>query len=461
MTHIKKVFKSDPNFRWIQRIPQLFAAIKKLEAAVATSTNVVNIINIDLKETGNTNEYIVEITWIDADGVAQTTIDGTPINIDLSSKADISALNQEILARQNADTQLQNNINAEATARASEDTQILSDLNQEILDRQNADTQIQNNLNAESSTRQQNDTQLQTNIDNEATNRAQADTQLQSDIDNETIARQQGDNQLQINIDQEATARQQEDANQQLEIDQNTSDIQDLDTDVAALANSKRAITAQKNSIVDDNGDLQLENDALAPGPNMVYGTTPIGTKGWIQIPDTGDQTFINQSYLFKAYSGPQTNINQLSETTIAYKTAQAQDYSTSVFTPITNGVQLLTDLENVTVHAGVYAEDNNGQRVSVLASIVIDGVRSTIEYASYSRRFSGTNEDTPLAVETYPFLPAGTVITASTIRTGVASNNTNGIEDKAMFSVFGFVPSNAATLSGFPAPIITSITTI
>jgi len=59
----------------------------------------------------------------------------------------------------------------------------------------------------------------------------------------------------------------------QAQLDQiatNTSDIA-----------SKRDLTAQKNSIEDDAGDLQLVGDVASPGSNQYYGTDSSGTKGW------------------------------------------------------------------------------------------------------------------------------------------------------------------------------------
>jgi len=83
------------------------------------------------------------------------TYDDTVIN---------AALAQEILDRGSADTTLQNNINAEATARALADTN-------EATARANADTTLQNNITAEATARANADSA-------EATARANADTAL-------------------------------------------------------------------------------------------------------------------------------------------------------------------------------------------------------------------------------------------------------------------------------------------
>lgn len=40
-----------------------------------------SITNIDLVATANPNEYVVSINWIDGDGVAQSTVDPTPVVI--------------------------------------------------------------------------------------------------------------------------------------------------------------------------------------------------------------------------------------------------------------------------------------------------------------------------------------------------------------------------------------------
>ena len=43
----------------------------------------------------------------------------------------------------------------------------------------------------------------------------------------------------------------------------------------------KRNLTAQKNSIEDDSGDLQLVGDVASPGSNKYYGTDSSGARGW------------------------------------------------------------------------------------------------------------------------------------------------------------------------------------
>ena len=141
----------------------------------------------------------------------------------------------EATARQNADTQLQSNIDAEATARQNADTQLQANIDAEATTRGNADTQLQSNIDAEATARGNADANLQGQIDSndgdidqlnqdlaaEATTRGNADTQLQSNIDAEATARGNADTQLQGNIDAEATARQNADNALQSDIDDN------------------------------------------------------------------------------------------------------------------------------------------------------------------------------------------------------------------------------------------------
>ena len=81
-----------------------------------------------------------------------------------------------------ADTNLQNNINAEASTRAAADTA-------EAATRSAADTTLQNNINAEASTRA-------AAVTAEASARTTADTNLQTNINTEAAARISGDNAL-------------------------------------------------------------------------------------------------------------------------------------------------------------------------------------------------------------------------------------------------------------------------
>jgi len=78
--------------------------------------------------------------------------------------AQVGGLPEEISARQAADAQLENKINAEAAARSAADTQLQNNINAEAAGRSAADTQLQGNINAEAAARAAVDAQLQTQI---------------------------------------------------------------------------------------------------------------------------------------------------------------------------------------------------------------------------------------------------------------------------------------------------------
>lgn len=175
-----------------------------------------------------------------------------------------------------------------------------------------------------------------------------------------------------------------------------------------------------------------------------------------------GNIVNVNANRLYKTFTDAQPNINNSTNyEPVLYKPATAGTYDNTVFSPVANGVQLLKDLDNVTVIGSVFVIDNVGQRTSLGVSVTIDGTVSTIEDITYIRRISGTNEDLNQVIENYQSLPAGTVITISKRRQGVASTNANGIEDKGMLSVQGFEPNNGNALIGFPTPVITSISLV
>lgn len=130
-------------------------------------------------------------------------------------------INAEASARQAADATLQGNIDNEAAARAAGDAATLASANvytdahsgggavaAEAAARQAADFTLQSNIDAEAAARAAGDTQLQTNINNEAAARQAADVTLQNNIDAEAAARAAGDAQLQMNINDETTVRQ-------------------------------------------------------------------------------------------------------------------------------------------------------------------------------------------------------------------------------------------------------------
>ncbi len=143
-----------------------------------------NASSVTVNETG---KDAVEITVVTAVVLQETDLSPyyskEETNALLDDKANLSNINTETTARQNADDILQQNIDNEATART------------------NADTTLQALLDAETATRANNDDTLLTTISAEATSRTSADTTLQNNINAEASARTSADTTLQNNID--------------------------------------------------------------------------------------------------------------------------------------------------------------------------------------------------------------------------------------------------------------------
>ena len=91
-------------------------------------------------------------------------------------------MNDEKTAREEADTILQENIDAEAQARASADTTLQENIDEEARIRESADTTLQENIDLEAQTRESADITLQENINTEAQTRESADVTLQENI---------------------------------------------------------------------------------------------------------------------------------------------------------------------------------------------------------------------------------------------------------------------------------------
>jgi hypothetical protein len=123
-------------------------------------------------------------------------------NADTALQEDIDA---EVLARTNADTALDNAIDAEVLARTNADTALDNAIDAEVLARTNADTALDNAIDAEVLARTNADTALDQAIDAEVLARTNADTALDNAIDAEAIARTNADTALQEDIDNSAT----------------------------------------------------------------------------------------------------------------------------------------------------------------------------------------------------------------------------------------------------------------
>lgn len=116
-------------------------------------------------------------------------------------------MNDEKTAREEADTILQENIDAEAQARESADITLQENIDNEARIRESVDNTLQENIDKEAQAREAADVILQENIDNEAKTREDADNTLQYNINLEAQTRESADITLQENIDAEAQAR--------------------------------------------------------------------------------------------------------------------------------------------------------------------------------------------------------------------------------------------------------------
>lgn len=205
-------------------------------------------------------------------------------------------LDQEILDRQSGDNQISSDLSQEVTDRQNADASIVVDLTQEVADRQSGDTTLTNNLNQEIFDRQAGDTQLASDIAQEVTDRQNADTVITNDLNQEVSDRQLADTQLTSDINQEVADRQSADTLISNNLAQEILDRQNADTSlqnqvtlndsgILDLQNNKRDITAQKNSIESDLGDLQLVGDLSAVPDNAYYGKDINGVQTFHKLP--------------------------------------------------------------------------------------------------------------------------------------------------------------------------------
>ena len=165
-------------------------------------------------------------------------------------------MNDEKTAREEADTILQENIDAEAQARESADITLQENIDEEARIRESADNTLQENIDKEAQAREAADTILQENIDNEAKTREDADNTLQENINLEAQTRESADITLQENIDAEAQARKSADdalleAHKLLtqKVEKNTQSIEEINS---LLKN----IDFDNNIVIQYNSDL-------------------------------------------------------------------------------------------------------------------------------------------------------------------------------------------------------------
>jgi hypothetical protein len=120
------------------------------------------------------------------DAANNVTIDGGDIVKDvtlLGSPTLREALDDEVIAREGADTTLQSNLDTEVTAREDADTilqgnidTVQSNLDTEVTAREDADSTLQTNINGEEASREHEDLVLHDLLDDEATARETGDT---------------------------------------------------------------------------------------------------------------------------------------------------------------------------------------------------------------------------------------------------------------------------------------------
>ena len=145
---------------------------------------------------------------------------------------------------------------------------------QEIADRIAADTALQNNIDAEETARKKADTTLQANIDAEASARKAADTALQNNIDAEETARKKADTTLQANIDAEASARKAADTTLQTGIDEVDGKFPVTADNIANNAITSDKIADGTINVIDLNTDIQNRLSFLASMPDLEFGTS-------------------------------------------------------------------------------------------------------------------------------------------------------------------------------------------
>ena len=191
-------------------------------------------------------------------------------------------LQDEIVAREEADTLLQSNIDAEATARHEADLALDVRIDNEEIAREEADEVLQENINSEAQTRANADATLQTNINNEAQARAHADEVLQDNIDDEGRIRREADNDLQLAIDGEADERQQADAQLSTRIQNEVQARTAEDTRISTALENEIDIRADAINNVNRRISTEETNRANADTAlggridDIVDGTTPL-----------------------------------------------------------------------------------------------------------------------------------------------------------------------------------------
>ena len=210
--------------------------------ATGIAANVVNISTNAQSIASTESSLAIEIVdRQNADINLQTNIDTETASRILADNILTTNLANEVSDRQSADTILQGNIDAEETARISADNTLQANINAEATTRANEDTTLQANINTEAGLRSSADTLLQSNIDAEELARQGADTTLQNNIDTEESARISADTTLQTNITSEQNSRIAADTTLQNQITLNDTDITNLQNDKQNISEKGQA----------------------------------------------------------------------------------------------------------------------------------------------------------------------------------------------------------------------------
>jgi hypothetical protein len=163
--------------------------------------------------TGLANEVTNRIADVDAEEARALAAEGiltTGLANEVTNRiADVNAEEARALAAEgilttglaNEVTNRIADVNAEEARALAAEGILTTGLANEVTNRTNADTTLQNNINAEALTRSNADTLLQSNISAEALTRSNRDTQLQNNITNESNQRIAGDRALSSRID--------------------------------------------------------------------------------------------------------------------------------------------------------------------------------------------------------------------------------------------------------------------
>lgn len=175
-------------------------------------------------------------------------------------------LEDEIKRAQEAEKQLQANIDAEEQARKEADKQLQANIDAEAEARKEADEQLQANIDAEQERAEQAEQQLQDNIDAEQERAEQAEQQLQDNIDAEKERAEQAEQQLQNGLNQEIQDRKDGDNKLQSQIDALNSA-----SDVVDVVGTKANLDSYETSKLTDNDIIKVLNDETQNGAQTYY----------------------------------------------------------------------------------------------------------------------------------------------------------------------------------------------